>query len=1765
MADTLETTSAPAAPQKAEAGLMERLFQGTDNWDSFLSPEAASGVRNALAGSTDEKGDKMRMANTAFLADAFGKSPDEVAPLYEQYRDSWAQQILGKDAPQMDDAAFYGAIGKHLQQQKAETFMLQRVSAGMLDAFKRGQNFDEAFSKQQADNQWLDSWNDDHADAYREMQRAAWDEMAARGQRLQAEIDDATDYFNRARARSMTSNDQRIMRDRLTDMLIPLSPEDRQFVLGVAATGAEQQTPQKEGGNLLERLKRGTEAFGGQLVRGALQVTEGTPFTTSETVLRNDVSRLIDERVSGEVDPARADSVIANGFLATAESLPKILSSLNPVGVAALAIASKDEARSALMSRGVGDAEANALSTLVAVPETALQFVSGRMLLGDGANVLAKPIMEEAQLTGAALVKRTLVNLGIEAPAFVGVSEAANLTPLAVQAVASTLDKNVPGVSFAEFAAAAKEPLTPEGLASLAPLLIFAAGAGTFHDRAAGLAYVQDATRLRAAGYSESVVRDVLAAKSPEDAQLILRLNKPELGTERQSEGIASLEAETNTLPGGYRFEQTDEHGLLVYDDRGFPVGSARSPEMAARIAQDHAAERNAPAEELIQEQQKAATPEERLRQSFEGARLLREELAKQQQAGIEEAQGRQNVEAEREAAIAAELQARLAETVSAAEDIVQNAVGSDVVMAIVPAPARPSQPGQGEFEAATPVPAGMSVAEVRGNQVRLRAVDRKLARLDREAGKLTSKQWARRRSIDEEQRKLALERLDLQAKSGNQAARTALEEYHAEVAAREGVEKTTEQLTVDFLKSSKIPTVETLREVGSLASEIQDLELPGSWFSKRQKFGLDRVGEQLDEFLASHGDPEAIARREEGRTLTEGEVVDLIANAARHQAQNKTAVETLPAVPRIEGNGETFASRASRWADKVIGEGRLFSGGTDPELFAAYMVKGAELIARGARDFAVWSREMVRRFGESISAHLNDIFDAAQRHIANTAEGASPEIRDAIAQIVQATPAEFKALGGGREGLTGYAYELGLKARTPADVEALKAGATQANEESRSLISAGDVSRFDEAMVASTKAQILREAYEAATGEGSAGKFLRESRPDYVPPVPMGALEQPVPESGYLSGSRLEKWADRTIAQGRVLSGIDPELLAAFAVKGAAVLERGIRDFGKWSAAMVKQFGESIRPHLESIYREALGRVPAAAAPGGPTVKLPDTVIRVPEAIFKAGTPATPGQVEKLLRVLKEAKPLIGQTEHLYHRERARRAARMSRILEGQRGEGAIGPLKGAMAGELPRVDIEPIRGQFTAKERDAFFEHIQTHDSLEGMVYTKAQLSIALQALLNHGSIPTRGNLALFEKVFSPAFAQELLAKRSRFEKFADMAKEILNAPRTLVSSYDLSASLRQGFTLAVSHPEVAKDAFLAQLRAFADGDYARSMDKAFRAGPKAEIRDNAGLELPSFEAGSFGDREERFMSHLLQQMAKVPGVSVPGKLLQLHGRGIKASERAYVTYLNKLRVEVFDMMDAQLQRAGLDDATLAKERKFLAKFINAATGRGNVRTEPWVNALLFSPKFMVSRFEYPMRAVQGLFHAGPLRTEAIRQLVAQAFVWSSFAALGAAAASAFGWDIQFGANPREPDFLKFRLGEKTTVDTGAGFGQVARLVSRIVSRTAIDQHGRKSKADIVDETGRFLRYKLAPIPSVVVDIQQGKQVSGKPVTVGGELVNLVVPIPVQTMVDAVNEHGAKGLFLMIPDTLGMGVQVYNKPEKAVRAPRQAEPNSR
>jgi len=78
----------------------------------------------------------------------------------------------------------------------------------------------------------------------------------------------------------------------------------------------------------------------------------------------------------------------------------------------------------------------------------------------------------------------------------------------------------------------------------------------------------------------------------------------------------------------------------------------------------------------------------------------------------------------------------------------------------------------------------------------------------------------------------------------------------------------------------------------------------------------------------------------------------------------------------------------------------------------------------------------------------------------------------------------------------------------------------------------------------------------------------------------------------GIISGTAAEAWADRFFSEPGVHT-IGPDMVAAWAIKGAAILERGIVDAAEWTAEMIRRFPELkdwAKENLNKIREQAVG-----------------------------------------------------------------------------------------------------------------------------------------------------------------------------------------------------------------------------------------------------------------------------------------------------------------------------------------------------------------------------------------------------------------------------------------------------------------------------------------------------------------------------------------------------------------------------------------------
>lgn len=386
-------------------------------------------------------------------------------------------------------------------------------------------------------------------------------------------------------------------------------------------------------------------------------------------------------------------------------------------------------------------------------------------------------------------------------------------------------------------------------------------------------------------------------------------------------------------------------------------------------------------------------------------------------------------------------------------------------------------------------------------------------------------------------------------------------------------------------------------------------------------------------------------------------------------------------------------------------------------------------------------------------------------------------------------------------------------------------------------------------------------------------------------------------------------------------------------------------------------------------------------------------------------------------------------------------------------------------------------------------------------------------------------------------------------RFEAWADAQKppstmdrvgEVLGVPRAVMSSADLSAPGRQGL-LMISRREYWEN-LRPMVEAWNPERFAESQ-RYIQNHADIETAREAGLALTDIHS-KLTPREEAFQSHLAER-------------IPVMGNIVRSSEQAYITFLNRLRIDMFSNSLREAAAAGVDVAD-QKFLKDLAEWINTSTGRGGRNLNIGVlGSVLFSPRLAVSRLQTFNPQYYWKLHPF-VRAQALKaNLAAAAFVYG-FASVASLGGAKVVWDF------RNPDAGKVRIGN-TRIDLGGGHLQFLRLFTQVATGQKVNpdtgevtelgaKFGAPSRRDVALT---FLMSKEAPVPSLVTDWLHGKDMSGKKFDLTDAVISRMVPLAVQDMYDVLKDQGVQGLFYAAPAVVGVGIQTYPPRAKAQLIP--------
>ena len=402
-----------------------------------------------------------------------------------------------------------------------------------------------------------------------------------------------------------------------------------------------------------------------------------------------------------------------------------------------------------------------------------------------------------------------------------------------------------------------------------------------------------------------------------------------------------------------------------------------------------------------------------------------------------------------------------------------------------------------------------------------------------------------------------------------------------------------------------------------------------------------------------------------------------------------------------------------------------------------------------------------------------------------------------------------------------------------------------------------------------------------------------------------------------------------------------------------------------------------------------------------------------------------------------------------------------------------------------------------------------------------------------------------------------------RTALQQAYDLIPEASGVSRSIMTSFDVSALGRQGFLAFLGHPLMVGKDTKGMMQALLSKKARIAIDIALRERAIAPLAKQAGLAITE-RGGKLEAMEEVYSSRLVEL---IPGVA--------------ASERAYSTMLNLIRMDMFESLMAS---AG-GNVTLA-EAKALANFVNVWTGRGNISRKGLATALLslplFSARLTASRFQVLLG--QPLWRG----TKRTRLLIAKEYL-----------RTAVGMGIMYGIihmgiklmwddddedkptielDPRSSDFLKIKWGN-TRVDPMAGLSQTAVFLSRMApgflggGKTkslsgAINPlsgpevtFGRRDRADVAVT---FLRTKLNPLAGAAWTLATGKDFKGDEPGLGEIGLNMVTPMVIGDAIDAGKDMGIKkGAVVGLIAALGVSTQTHLREGKSGYQSEKAELN--
>lgn len=561
-----ETAPAPKPERwQAPKNLLQDAFRKDADLGKVLPKEFQ---KSALPG-TASQSHLQRSANVLWIANLTGVKPSDVAKDYWMYRDAVNREMFGGEAA--DDAQFFQAVQHHHEREDDQAAMLAEAYKETFNALLSGGSFEEVWESFVERGRERPGWFDQNKDAYSSMLEGAWARMNRDKEEMSWRIESVADHFRAAEGRFAMSSDYGVARMNATAAIIDLEPEERHFVLSLAAQLAKD-TPRErdrddrarqsrrsrrspdvdEEGALPRTVRRVERSFvrniagpASDQIAWAMQygLARVKDVSPDELLDVADAGALVDSYLSGEVDPSKANSWFGEQVTGALESLPYMGLLMHPAGMTVVTLANMTETRRQYESNGISRGRAIGMSYVAGPLQTAAQTVQARMIFKGRFPQFPRPAMSPGDLR----LPQTLLRHTLSYGGLVGAEYTHEvlefLAPLAVQQVVSFFDEAVGSpewrAGIGEFAS-----MTPEVLTQVALMSLIGSGRAIARERRFAEHIRNAADEMAAAGYTAEQIDDVMRSRTTGGALAKLQRFWPEreTGTAFQQEALARLE-----------------------------------------------------------------------------------------------------------------------------------------------------------------------------------------------------------------------------------------------------------------------------------------------------------------------------------------------------------------------------------------------------------------------------------------------------------------------------------------------------------------------------------------------------------------------------------------------------------------------------------------------------------------------------------------------------------------------------------------------------------------------------------------------------------------------------------------------------------------------------------------------------------------------------------------------------------------------------------------------------------------------------------------------------------------------------------------------------------------------------------------------------------------------------------------------------------------------------------------------------------------------